>query len=63
MPAILVKILVTLGTQLLTEAFLSRAVVLLLRYLAQKTTNTLDDSMVDELAKALNCADLVVGKK
>lgn len=58
MQAVLLKIIVTLGTQLMTEAFLGRASVLLLRYLAQKTTNTLDDSMVQELAKALNCSDV-----
>jgi hypothetical protein len=63
MQAVLLKILVTLGTQLLTAKFLSRMIVLGLRSLAKVTDNNLDDSMVDEIAKALDCEDLVVGSK
>ena len=60
MQQILLKILVTIVTNLLTATFLSRSVVLCLRYLASKTDNSLDDAMVNELAKALDCADLVI---
>lgn len=60
MQGMLLKVLVTLGTQLLTSAFLGRTVILTLRYLANKTDNDLDNSMVNELAKALGCDDLIV---
>lgn len=63
MQGILLKILVTMGTQLLTTVFLSRTTVLFLRFLAQRTDNTLDNAMVNELAKALDCKDLVVEQK
>jgi hypothetical protein len=61
MQGMLLKVVVTLGMQLLTSAFLGRTIVIMLRSLAKNTDNELDDAMVNELAKALGCDDLVVG--
>jgi len=40
-----------------TEKLISRLVLEIMRILARKTTNTLDDMMVEEVAANLNTAD------
>lgn len=60
MQQVFVKIAVSMLMSLLTETFLSRSIVLCLRRVAMKTTNDLDNELVNEIAKALNCNDLVI---
>lgn len=58
MQGLLIKLFVGLAMQLLTEKFLARSIVRGCRALAQKTTNELDDGMVDDLAEALGQPDM-----
>lgn len=58
MPALLLKLLapvgtllLTMGTQLLTEAFLKRAIVIGLRKLVAKTENDTDNQLLDSAIK------------
>lgn len=60
MQQVFVKIAVSMLMSLLTETFLSRSIVLCLRRVALKTTNDLDNELVNEIAKALKCNDLVI---
>lgn len=53
MQAILLKVLKTLALKMLTEAFLSRVLVAILRELAVKTTNKVDDQLVDAFEDAM----------
>lgn len=55
---IALKILIGLGVKILTERFVGRAIVHSLRALSNKTSNSIDDSMVDDLADALGQPDL-----
>lgn len=57
MSGIAIKILVGLGTRLLTETFVARVVVHTARTLAKKTSNDLDDKLVDDLAMGLGVKD------
>ena len=41
-------------SKLFTEKFLVKVSLLILKHLAKKTTNQLDDQMVNEMDKALN---------
>ncbi|WP_018694424.1 hypothetical protein [Algicola sagamiensis] len=41
-------------TRFLTERFLKKALMIIAKELAKKTTNKLDDKLVDELDKALH---------
>lgn len=50
---ILLKIMVSLGTRLLTEAFLGKVIVHSLRALSAKTVNKFDDKLVMDLSEAL----------
>jgi hypothetical protein len=50
---LLIKMLLGIGRRMLTEALLSRLIVHSSHFLAQKTTNKLDDQMVDTVAEAL----------
>jgi hypothetical protein len=53
-----IKLGISLAMKLLTDAFISRALVRGARAISEKTTNTLDDGMVDDLAGALGQEDL-----
>ena len=53
MSGLMIKILIGIGGKLLTETFVSRMVVHSLRAAAKKTTNTVDDQMVQNVADAL----------
>lgn len=59
MAQIMLKILTTMLTQLLTETFLGHTIVICLNKLSKSTTNSLDDAIVLEIAKALGCSDLI----
>lgn len=58
MQEIIIKIGVTMVMKLLTETFVSRGMIRIARSLATKTTNQLDDGMVDDIADALGHKDL-----
>lgn len=53
MSGIAIKILIGLGTKFLTETFVSRVLVHGLKAAAGKTTNKVDDQMVQDVADAL----------
>lgn len=53
MQSILLSIMASLATKLLTEKFLFSLAIRLLRALAEKTDTKLDDSITEDLAKAL----------
>jgi len=55
----MVNIIIALLMKLATEAFLARAAILILKQLSKSTENDLDDKIVEEVAKALGCGDLV----
>ena len=55
----LARIMVALVVKLMTEAFVSKAIVLALSSLAKNSTNTVDDKMVEALAEALGCTDVL----
>ncbi len=54
---ILIKIMWAITSRVLTETFLSKAIVYSLYSLSKNTANTLDDKMVDALAEALAVKD------
>ena len=58
MQGMLIKLFVGMAMQLLTERFVARTIVRGCRALAEKTTNDLDDGMVDDLADALGQEDM-----
>lgn len=58
MADIIIKLLIGMGMRLLTERFLGRMLIHGCRSLSDKTSNKLDDSMVDDLAEALGQGDL-----
>ena len=60
MQEIALKILVGLALKLFTEKFVARTVVRMARSLSAKTTNTLDDGLVNDLADALGQTDLQI---
>lgn len=53
MSEIAIKILFSLGAKFLTESFVSRIVVHALQAASAKTTNKVDDKMVQDVADAL----------
>lgn len=53
MSGIMLNILVGIGTKFLTETFVSRMLVHGLKAAAAKTTNKVDDQMVQDVADAL----------
>jgi hypothetical protein len=55
---LLLKAAIAMAMKLLTETFIARGIIRASRALADKTTNTLDDGMVDDLAEALSQPDL-----
>lgn len=54
---ILIKLAWAITSRILTETFLSKAIVYSLYSLSKNTANTLDDKMVDALAEALAVKD------
>ena len=60
MQTVLLKIAETVLLKLITETFLCRLLIRTLRGVAERTTNKLDDGMVNDLADALGCEDLKV---
>ncbi len=55
---LLLKAAIAMVMKLLTETFIARGLIRAARAMAEKTTNTLDDGMVDDLAGALGQEDL-----
>lgn len=54
---IIIKLAWAITSRILTETFLSKAIVYSLYSLSKNTANTLDDKMVDALAEALAVKD------
>jgi hypothetical protein len=54
---ILIKLAWAITSRILTETFLSKAIIYSLYSLSKNTANTLDDKMVDALAEALAVKD------
>lgn len=54
---ILIKLAWAITSRILTETFLSKAIIYSLHSLSKNTANTLDDKMVDALAEALAVKD------
>jgi len=54
---VLIKILWAITSRILTETFVSKAIVYSLYSISKNTANTLDDKMVDALAEALAVKD------
>lgn len=58
MQDLVIKLVISMAMRLLTEKFLARSILRGCRALAEKTSNALDDGMVDDLADALGQPDM-----
>lgn len=57
MTNIALKILIGLGTKLMTETFLAKVVVHSLKAFVARTDNKFDDKLISDLAEALGVSD------